>query len=201
VPCRNIEEIVSVGTSGGIGKNVENADINLTLSCIRLDKVVEVLFWAEVPVGADNHLGRELRVEIEKTVADLDVGVDSAIHATVPSFLAETKELPINLQKQGALSVDMGLPVLYILADQHRKKMTGTVRIGDLPLKGLPTWKSRSYKLQLKKKCTNESHRHRQSFFQVLRLQHVICFRWWRLFRRVALFFSRVFQFASILFP
>jgi purine-nucleoside phosphorylase len=142
---------VSVGTGGGIVKNVENADINLTLSCIRLDKVVEVLFCAEVPVGADNHLGRELRVEIEKTVADLDVGVDSAIHATVPSFLAETKELLINLQKQGALSVDMGLSVLYILADHHRKKMAGTVRIGDLPLKGLPTWKSRSYKLQLKK--------------------------------------------------
>ena len=74
------------------------------------------------------------------------------MHATVPFFLSETKELLTDLQKQGAISVDMELSVLYALANRYNKKAAGIVRIGDLPLKGLPTWKSRSYKLQLKEK-------------------------------------------------
>lgn len=143
--------MVFVGTGGGIGKNVESADINVPTSCIRLDKVTKVLVSAEVPARADMHLARELRVEIEKTVAYLGVRVHSGMHATVPFFLAETKELLVNLQKQGALSVDMELSFLYVLANHYRKRVASAVRIGDLPLKGLPTWKSRSYKLELKK--------------------------------------------------
>jgi purine-nucleoside phosphorylase len=149
--CKNAKEIVFVGTGGGIGKSVENADINVPLSCVRLDKVTEVLFPAEVPAKADKNLAQEIRVGIEKTAADLGVRVHSGLHATVPFLFAETKELLVNLQKQGALSIDIELSVLYVMANHYGKKVAGAVRIGDLPLKGLPTWKSRSYKLQLKK--------------------------------------------------
>jgi hypothetical protein len=45
----------------------------------------------------------------------------------------------------------MELSVLYVRVNHYGKKVAGAVRIGDLPLKGLPTWKSGSHKLQLKK--------------------------------------------------
>lgn len=164
--CKNIKEVVFVGTGGGIGNNIESADINVPLSCIRLDKVTELLFPAEAPAKADKHLARDLRAEIEKAVADLGVRVHSGMHATVAFLLAETKELLVNLQKQGALSVDMELSIFYVLANHYRKKVAGAIRIGDLPLKGLPTWKSCSYRLQLKKRGAQTNYtRHRQPFF------------------------------------
>lgn len=45
----------------------------------------------------------------------------------------------------------MELSVLYALANHYHKKAAGIIRIGDLPLNGLPAWKSRSYRVQLKK--------------------------------------------------
>jgi len=40
--CKNVEEIIFVGTGGGISEHVETADINMPPSCIRLDKVLEI---------------------------------------------------------------------------------------------------------------------------------------------------------------
>jgi purine-nucleoside phosphorylase len=61
----------------------------------------------------------------------------------------------IALQKQHVLSVDMELSVLYALANHYDKKAAGIIRIGDLPLRGLPAWKSSSQKLRIKQ----EAHR------------------------------------------
>lgn len=74
----------------------------------------------------------------------------------MPFFLSETKQLLTNLQKQSVLSVDMELSVLYALANHYDKKAAGIIRIGDLPLKGLPAWKSRSYKPQFKNEVHNK---------------------------------------------
>jgi purine-nucleoside phosphorylase len=150
--CRNVKEIIFVGTGAGIGKDVESADVNVPTSCIRLDKVLEIFLPPEAPANADSELSGSLRIAIEKALQNLGTKVHSGMHATVPFFLSETKELLTDLQKQGAISVDMELSVLYALANRYNKKVAGIVRIGDLPLKGLPTWKSRSYKLQLKEK-------------------------------------------------
>jgi len=149
--CKNVEEIIFVGTGGGISEHVETADINMPPSCIRLDKVLEIFLPPEAPAKADPELAENLKKVIEKEVQNLGIKVHSGIHATVPFFLSETKQLLTNLQKQGILSVDMELSVLYALANHYNKKAMGIVRIGDLPLKGLPTWRSRSYKLQLKR--------------------------------------------------
>lgn len=149
--CRNVEEIIFVGTGGGIGKNVESADINLPTSCIRLDKVLEILLPPEAPAKADLDKIKKIKNLIEKEIQDLNIKVHEGAHATVPFFLAETKQVLTDLQKQGALSVDMELSVLYALANRYHKRTVGIIRIGDLPLKGLPTWKSRSYKIELKK--------------------------------------------------
>jgi len=149
--CRNVEELIFVGTGGGIGENVESADINMPPSCIRLDKVLEILLPPEAPAKADLDIAKKMKSLIEKRVEGLGIKVHEGIHATVPFFLAETKQLLTDLQKQGALSVDMELSVLYALANNYYKKVAGVIRIGDLPLRGLPTWKSRSYKVKLKK--------------------------------------------------
>ncbi len=149
--CRNVEEIIFVGTGGGIGENVESADINMPPSCIRLDKVLEILLPPQAPAKADSDIAKKIKSLIEKRVQDLGIKVHEGIHATVPFFLAETKQLLTKLQKQVTLSVDMELSVLYALANHYHKKAVGIIRIGDLPLKGLPTWKSRSYKVKLKK--------------------------------------------------
>jgi purine-nucleoside phosphorylase len=153
--CGNVEEILFVGTGGGIGERVETGDVNVPPSCIRLDKVLEILLPPEAPANADEGLWSELRLTVEKAVASLGITVHGGVHATVPFFLSETRELLTRLQGQGVVSVDMELSVLYALAGHYKKKAAGVVRIGDLPLKGLPTWKSRSYKMELKR----EAHR------------------------------------------
>jgi purine-nucleoside phosphorylase len=147
---KNVEEIIFVGTGAGLGKYVESADVHLPLECIRLDKVLEILLPPEAPAKADIDLAERLKGLVENEVHGLDVGVRSGLHATVPFFLSETEELLKDLQRQGALSVDMELSVLYALANHYDKKAAGIVRIGDLPLKGLPAWKSRTYKRELK---------------------------------------------------
>jgi purine-nucleoside phosphorylase len=89
---------------------------------------------------------------IEQAIGRLGIAVYSGTHATVPFFLAETQELLVNLAKQGIVSIDMELSVLFALANRYEKKTAGIIRIGDLLLRGLPTWKSRSCKLRLKEK-------------------------------------------------
>ncbi|MDH5482334.1 MAG: hypothetical protein OEY22_05595 [Candidatus Bathyarchaeota archaeon] len=87
---------------------------------------------------------------VKKEVKTLGIKILSETHATVPFFLSETKELLKRLQEQDASSVDMELSVLYALANHYEKKTVGIIRIGDLPLKELPAWKSIPYKRQLK---------------------------------------------------
>jgi len=149
--CKNVQEIIFFGTGGGIGENVESADINIPTSCIRLDKVLETLLPPEAPAEADLDIVKKIRSLIEEKIQGLGIKVHEGIHATLPFFLAGTKQVLADLQKRGALSVDMELSVLYTLANHYHKKVAGVIRIGDLPLKGLPTWKSRSYKVELKK--------------------------------------------------
>jgi purine-nucleoside phosphorylase len=148
--CRNVKEIIFVGTGGGIGERVETADINIPRSCIRLDKVLEIFLPPEAPAKADPKLAEELKNLIKRETRKLRIKVHSGTHATLPFFLSETKQLLTNLQKQGVLSVDMELSVLYALANHYNKKAAGIIRIGDLPLRGLPTWKSRADKLRFK---------------------------------------------------
>ncbi len=149
--CRNVEEILFVGTGGGIGKRVETGDVNMPPSCMRLDKVLEIILPPEAPADADEDLWKTLKLMVEKAVRSLGIEVHGGVHATVPFFLSETKQLLTRLQSQGVVSVDMELSVLYALAGYYGKKAAGIIRIGDLPLRGLPTWKSRSYKMELKK--------------------------------------------------
>jgi purine-nucleoside phosphorylase len=146
----NVKEIIFVGTGGGLGEHVESADVHVPSSCIRLDKVLELILPLEAPARADPGLTEKLISLIKGEVLELGVRVHSGLHATVPFFLSETKSLLKDLQKQGALSVDMELSVLYALANHYHKKAAGVVRIGDLPLGGLPAWKSRSFKRELK---------------------------------------------------
>jgi purine-nucleoside phosphorylase len=91
--CRNAKEIIFVGTGAGIGKDVEIADVNVPTSCIRLDKVLEIFLLPEAPANADSELSGNLRIAIENALQDLSTEVYSGMHATVPFFLSETKEL------------------------------------------------------------------------------------------------------------
>lgn len=151
--CANVKEILFVGTGGCIGDHVQTADINVPPSCVRLDKVMEILLPPEALAEADPILGRKLKIIIERETSSLGIAVNSGIHATVPFFLSETRKLLTDLQEQGVVSVDMELSVLYALANHYGKKAAGIIRIGDLPLKGLPTWKSSSHRLRLKEKA------------------------------------------------
>jgi len=151
----NVKEILFVGTGGGLGENVESADIHMHSSCIRLDKVLEIFLPLDASAKADVELTKRLKSHVEHEMRDLGIKIHNGIHATVPFFLSETRDLLKNLQKQGALSVDMELLILYALANHFHKKAAGIIRICDLPLKGLPAWKSRSYKRELKDEVHN----------------------------------------------
>jgi hypothetical protein len=47
----------------------------------------------------------------------------------------------------------MELAVVYALANNYRKNVAGIIRTGDLPLRGFPIGKSRTYEVELKKKA------------------------------------------------
>jgi purine-nucleoside phosphorylase len=113
---------------------------------------MEILLPPEAPAEVDPILSRKLKIIIERETSSLGVAVHTGIHATVPFFLSETRKLLTDLQEQGVVSVDMELSVLYALANHYGKKAADIIRIGDLPLKGLPTWKSYSYRLRVKEK-------------------------------------------------
>jgi len=145
-----VDEIIFVGTGGGIGKEVNTADVHIPHTCKRLDKVLEVLIPLDVPAKADEQTIGELLSLMKAEVEDLGIKVHSGIHATVPFVCSETKELLTSLQRQGVLSVDMELSVLYALADHYGKRAAGIIRIGDCPLRGLMFWNSIKSKVKLK---------------------------------------------------
>ncbi len=153
--CDNVQEIIFVGTGGGLGKRVETADINIPPLCLRLDKVLEVLFQPEAPAKANPEMSNKISHLIEKNTEDLGISVHGGLHATVPFIFSETKQFLDDLQKQEVISIDMELSVLYALANHFKKKALGIIRIGDLPLRGLPIWKSRTHKIDLKRQVHN----------------------------------------------
>jgi len=145
-----VDEIIFVGTGGGIGKEVNTADVHIPHACKRLDKVLEVLIPLDVPAKVDEQTIGELLPLINEEVEGLEVKVHSGMHATVPFVCSETKDLLLSLQRQGVLSVDMELSVLLALADYYDKRAAGIIRIGDCPLKGLMFWDSIKSKVKFK---------------------------------------------------
>jgi len=153
--CPNVREIIFVGTGGGLGRDVNTVDINIPPACLRLDKVLEIMLPPEAPAKATPELANQIRKHIEREIRNLGVRVHSGLHATVPFLLSETKQLLTGLQNRGVISVDMELSVLYALANRYGKQTAGIIRIGDLPMRGLPMWKSRNHKLDLKRQVHN----------------------------------------------
>lgn len=145
-----VSEIIFAGTGGGIGRTVNTADVHVPHTCKRLERVLEILIPPDVPAKADGKVIGELLPLIKEEVQDLEINVHSGIHATLPFVCSETADLLLNLQKQGVLSVDMELSVLYALADHYGKRTAGIIRIGDCPLKGLMFWNSVKSKVRLK---------------------------------------------------
>jgi purine-nucleoside phosphorylase len=158
-----VSEIIFAGTGAGIGKPVNTADVHVPHTCKRLDKVLEVLIPLDVPAKADKQVIGELLPLVRGEVEGLRIKVHSGIHATVPFVFSETRDLLLSLQRQGVLSVDMELSVLYALANYYDKRAAGVIRIGDCPLKGLMFWDSVKSKVRLKGEI------HRRILYAVLK--------------------------------
>ncbi|MFX1475444.1 MAG: hypothetical protein ACFFCO_08215 [Promethearchaeota archaeon] len=146
---RNVEEVIFLGTGGGISLDVKTADINIPTTCLRLDKVLEIMLPLEAPAKADKDLASQVRKFVEEEVKDL-VNLHDGLHATVPFLLCENKPLLVDMLNRGVLSVDMELSVLYALANHFSKKAVGIIRIDDLPLQGLLLWDALEDSLELK---------------------------------------------------
>jgi len=150
--CDTVEEIIFVGSGAGLGRTVNTADAHLPGSCLRLERVLEDLLPRSASATATPRLVEALKGLIEPRVRGLGTSVHVGLHATVPFFHIETEPFLRRLEKRGVLSVDMELAVLYALANHYGKKTAGIIRIGDLPLRGIPVWKSRDYQVELKKR-------------------------------------------------
>ncbi len=146
---RNVEEVIFLGTGGGISLDVKTADINIPTTCLRLDKVLEIMLPLEAPAKADKDLASQVRKFVEEEVKDL-VNLHDGLHATVPFLLCENKPFLVDMLNRGVLSVDMELSVLYALANHFSKKAVGIIRIDDLPLQGLLLWDALEDSLELK---------------------------------------------------
>jgi len=149
--CDTVEEIIFVGSGAGLGATVNTADVHLPASCLRLERVLEDLLPRSASATATPSLLEALKGLIEPRVRELGTSTHVGLHATVPFLHIETNPFLRDLEKRGVLSVDMELAVLYALANHYGKKTVGIIRIGDLPLRGIPIWKSRDYQVELKK--------------------------------------------------
>ncbi|MFX0168620.1 MAG: hypothetical protein ACFE89_04590 [Candidatus Hodarchaeota archaeon] len=149
--CQNTKTILFVGTGAGLSDKVQTVDINIPPSCLRLDKVLEILFPQDVPAIADSNLAKYIQTTLEDAMADLDITIHNQLHATVPFLTCETKSFLLGLQRQGVYTVDMELSVLYALTHHYNLRSAGIIRVGDLPLHGLPMWKSQDQKVELKR--------------------------------------------------
>jgi len=152
--CRipQVKKIIFVGTAAGIGKNI-TPGIHIPLSCKRLEKVLEVLIPMRYSAKADKELFNQIHNILTTLINDSQIKIYTGIHATVPFFFCETRELLLNLQKEGFLSVDMELSVLYTLANFYGKRTCGILRVfGDMPLQKKEFWKKN---IKLKKDMMN----------------------------------------------
>ncbi len=147
---RNVEEVIFLGTGGGISRDVKTADINIPSNCLRLDKVLEIMLPLEAPAKADPGLRRRIWKLVEEEVKGLGISLHDGLHATVPFLLCENKPFLVDLLNRGVLSVDMELSVLYALANHFSKKAVGIIRVDDLPLQGLLLWDALEDSLELK---------------------------------------------------
>jgi purine-nucleoside phosphorylase len=144
--------VIFLGTGGGISQNVQTADINIPSSCLRLDKVLEIMLPPEAPAKADGDLARQVRKLVKEETKDTGIGLHDGLHATVPFLLCENKPFLVDLLNQGVLSVDMELSVLYALSNHFSKKAVGIILVDDLPLQGLYLWDALEDQLSLKRR-------------------------------------------------
>jgi purine-nucleoside phosphorylase len=149
---RNVEDVIFLGTGGGISHEVQTADVNIPSGCLRLDKVLEIMLPPEAPAKADIELAGQVRKLVEEEMKDVGVTLHDGLHATVPFLLCENKPFLMDLLNQGVLSVDMELSVLYALANHFSKKAVGVIRVDDLPLQGLYLWDAREDQVMLKRR-------------------------------------------------
>lgn len=150
--CTTVDEIIFVGSGAGLGTTVNTADVHLPVSCLRLERVLEELLPRNAPAKATPRLLEALKELIEPRLRELGTSIHTGLHVTVPFLHIETEPFLRKLEKRGVFSLDMELAVLYALANHYGKTTAGIIRIGDLPLRGIPIWKSRDYQLELKKK-------------------------------------------------
>ena len=150
--CQNTKTILFTGTAGGLSDQVQIMDLNVPRSCLRLDKVLEILLPLDAPANADSQLAHKIQTNLENNMTELGVPVHSQPHATVPFITCETEAFLTDLQRRGIWTVDMELSVLYALANHYQIPSAGILLVEDLPLHGLPFWKCRDFKLELKQR-------------------------------------------------
>ena len=148
--CQNTKTILFVGTAGGISDEIQLLDLNIPPSCLRLDKVLEILLPLDAPAEVDQELATQLQSSMKAAVAEWEVRVHNQLHATVPFVTCETEAFLRDLQKKGVWTVDMELSVLYALANHYNIRSVGIILVEDLPLHGLPIWKCRDVNTELK---------------------------------------------------
>ena len=154
--CQNTKTILFVGTAGGLCDQVQTMDLNVPLSCLRLDKVLEVLLPLDAPANADSQLADQIRTSLENNMTEVGITVHTQPHATVPFITCETEAFLLDLQQRGIWTVDMELSVLYALASHYQIRSAGILLVEDLPLHGLPFWKCRDIKVELKQQVQNK---------------------------------------------
>jgi purine-nucleoside phosphorylase len=148
--CQNTKTLLFVGTAGGISDEVQPTDLNIPPSCLRLDKVLEILLPLDAPADVDKELANQIQSNLKAAVAELEVNVHSQLHATVPFITCETEVFLRGLEKQGVWTIDMELSVLYALANHYNLRSAGIILVEDLPLHGLPFWKCQDINMELK---------------------------------------------------
>jgi purine-nucleoside phosphorylase len=149
--CDKVKEVIFVGSGAGLGQAVNTADVHLPLSRLRLDRVLEDLLPRKLGAKATPRLLETLSGLIGPRLRALERSLHAGLHATVPFLHIETDPFLRKLERRGVLSVDRVRRSIRA-ANHYRKATAGIIRIGDLPLRGIPIWKSRDYQLDLKKK-------------------------------------------------
>jgi uridine phosphorylase len=119
-----VKNIIRIGTSGGIGKNVRPGDLIVLKSCIRFSGAADLFIPVNYPAVSDFITTIALEKAARKTGMNVYAGIGLSIdsfYATKPYLIGDNfpsaieKDLPM-WRDSGALQIDMEAATLFILS-------------------------------------------------------------------------------------
>lgn len=128
----SVKEALFLGSGASLQDHIATGDLNVPKYVIPMERESEVYVnpLRSPPVADEDLWGRV------GEIAEKYGKVHRELHATVPFFYMETRELLEYLRGIGVGTLDMELSAFYRVARDRKVRAVGVIRAGDKPLHG-----------------------------------------------------------------